>query len=231
MNLRHFGLNETLSSESFTCTVMDRRRLLLVVALLFFIVSLTVVTYYYVQLQSMVKPSWLMLGAYVTYEQVIVWDDNIQTEYMTWNLTGLSGDYAFLHLISHGIDMSGGNVVVVTGEADWKINMFTREIVDSSDVNYVGKKCPFWIQTNVRIGSAVDILYGVATIGKSESVDVLGQHRDCWVLEYSWPTSSMKRWFDKSSGICLKINVTMHEESTTITTTETVVLTDIGLQT
>jgi len=210
---------------------MDRRRLLLVAVLLIFIVSLTVVTYYYVQLQSMVKPSWLMLGAYVTYEQVFVWDEHTQTEYMTWNLTGLSGDYADLHLISHGIDASGGGVAIVSSEADWKINVFTREIVNSSDAYYVGKKCPFWIQTNVKIGSAVDILYGVSTISRSESADVFAKNRDCWILEYSWPTSSMKRWYDKSSGICLKIIVTMHRESTTITTTETAVLTDFGLQT
>lgn len=209
---------------------MKRKRLLLIAVLMVFFVSLTVGVYYYVQLQTVAKPSWLKLDAYMTYEQVFVWNEQYKTEYMTWNVTGLSGDFVDLHLVSHGVNVTGGDVVITLGEADWTMNAFTREIVSSSDLNYFGKKGPFWIQTGVRIGSTVDIFYGVNTISKSESIDVLGRQRDCWVLEYDWATADMKRWYDKSSGICLKIYVVLYREGVTITITETAVMTNIDLK-
>lgn len=209
---------------------MQRRRLLLIALLMVSVVSVTFVVYWYVQLQTVAKPSWLKLDSYMIYEQFFVWNEQNETEYMTWNATGMSGDFVDLHLVSHGVDVTGENVVITLGEADWTINAFTREIVSSSDASYVGKKWPFWIQTNVRVGSTVDIFYGVNKISKSESIDVLGQQRDCWVLEYNWATADMKRWYDKSSGLCLKIYVVLYRGDITITITETAVRTNIDLK-
>jgi len=209
---------------------MDKKRSLIIAVLLVLLICVSFGVYYYLQLQDMVRPSWLALGAYVKYAQVFLWDESNRTEYMTWNLTMVSDASVDMHLLSHGVNLTGGSVVIVPGEANWTINAYTREITRSSEANYVGKKCPFWIRENAKAGSTVDILYGVGTIGESESVDVLGRQRDCWVLEYNWPTSSMKRWCDKPTGLCLKIQVTIHRQDTTITATETAVLTNIELK-
>ncbi len=200
-----------------------------IAALLVFLICLSFGVYYYLQLQDMVKPSWLALGAYVEYAQIFQWDENNATEYMTWNLTKVSDASIDVHLFSHGVNVTSGNVAIEPGEANWTVSVYTREITHSSDANYVGKKCPFWIRENAKAGSTVDILYGVSTIGVSESISVLGLQRDCWVLEYNWPTSSMKRWYDKPTGLCLKIQVTINRQVISIDTTETAVLTNIGL--
>jgi hypothetical protein len=76
----------------------------------------------------------------------------------------------------------------------------------------------------------VETLYGIKPISKSKSIQVLGQQRDCWVIEYQWATSTMKRWYDKSSGIVLKIQVILYRQDVTIEITETAVQTNINLQ-
>jgi hypothetical protein len=80
----------------------------------------------------------------------------------------------------------------------------------------------------VRV-SARDILYGTNAIGKSETIQALGRQRERWVLEYDWSTSSMKRWYDKPTGICIKIYVVMNQQGITIKITETAILTNIAL--
>ena len=149
---------------------------------------------------------------------------------MTWNITKLTDDFADLHVTSHGVNVTEGDVVITLGEANWTINVVTREIVNSSDPNYIGERCPFWIETSVAIGSTVDILYGINIISKSEQINVLGQQRDCWVVEYNWTTTILKRWYDKSSGIVLKIHVILYRQDITIEITETVVSTNVDLR-
>ena len=209
---------------------MNRKILLLIAVLLIISVSLTLGFYLYMRFQEVARPSWLKLGTYMTYEQFFVWTGHNETEYMIWNITKLRDDFADLHLISHGVNVTEGDVVITLGEDNWTINVVTREIVNSSDPNYIGEKCPFWIETDVTIGSTVNILYGTSIISKSEPIDVLGQQRDCWVVEYNWATASMERWYDKSSGICLKIHVVLYRQDITIEITETAVLTNVDLE-
>jgi len=210
--------------------VMNRRMVLLIVASVIVIVSSTVGVYLLTRVQEATKPPWLKVGAFVTYEQFFVWTGNNATEYMTWNITRLENDYADLHLISHGVDTPGGNVIITTGEVNWTLNAATREILSASDSNYVGEKNPFWIEKVVTTGYTIDILYGANTISKSESVNVLGQQRDCWVVEYQWPTSTLKRWYDKPSGIVLKIQVVLYRQDLTIEITETALQTNVDLE-
>lgn len=208
---------------------MSRKKLLLI-ALMLVIVSLTVGAYLYAGFQKGAKPFWLKSGAYMTYEQLFVWTGHNETKYMTWNITKLVDEFADLHLTSHGVNATEADVVITAGEADWTINTVTREIVNSSDSNYVGEKCPFWIETNVSVGSMVATLYGRNPVKKSETIYALEDERDCLVVEYNWTTAAMKRWYDKSSGIVLKIYVVLYRQSATIEITETAVLTNIDLQ-
>ena len=210
---------------------MLHRQQVLAVALVLVAVSvLAVAIYWYGDLRSLKKPAWLELGSFVVYEQAIAWADHQQVENMSWVVAKLEDDTAIVHLISHGVDTSSGNVVITRGEANWTINAISREILNSSDHNYDGEKNPFWIEKDVGIGSSVDILYGVNTISGNESISVLGMQRDCWVVEYNWSTSTMKRWYDKSSGIVLKIQVVLHRQDITVETTETAIHTNINLK-
>lgn len=210
---------------------MNRKIMLLATIVLVVIVSLTVVVYLHIRFQEEVaEESWLKSGIYMMYEQFFVWNGYSKTDYMTWNVTNLGNDFGDLSLISHGVNITGKNVVLTLGKANFTMNVATREIVDCSDLNYLGKKWPFWIQANVSIGSTIDILYGRNIISKSEPIYVLGKQRDCWVVEYNWTTSSMKRWYDKSSGICLKIHVVLFKQGITIQITETAVLTNVNLK-
>lgn len=209
---------------------MRKEKLWLIALVIAVVAFISFVGYLYVQLKTESKPSWLDLNVYMVYEQFFVWGSQNETEYMIWNVTEINRDFANIHLVSHSVNITGEDVIITYSEADWTVNMLTREITNSSDLNYVGKKLPFWIQTNVGIGSTVDIFYGINKISKSEIIEVLGQSRDCWVLEYNWATANMKRWYDKLSGICLKIHVVLHREDRIITITETAVETNIDLK-
>jgi hypothetical protein len=210
--------------------MLHRRQVLAVTLMLVAVSVLTVTIYWYSNLRSLKKPAWLELDSFMVYEQAIAWADHQQVENMTWVVTKLEDDTANVHLISHGVDTSSGNVVITTGEANWTINVISREILNSSDHNYDGKKNPFWIEKDVGVGSSIDILYGINTIRGSESISVLGMQRDCWVVEYNWSTSAMKRWYDKSSGIVLKIQVVLYRQDITVEITETAIQTNINLQ-
>jgi len=209
---------------------MNRKRLLLICLLLLSVSFVTIAVYSYVQSHETAKPYWLVSGGYMTYEQVLVWDNHNDTEYMTWNVTRLGDTSADVDVVSHGVNVTDGNVAIVKGEVDSTINTVTHDVLSSSDPTYVGQKWAFWIPTDVKVGSPVDILYGANTVSRSESINALGQERDCWVLEYNWATANMKRWYDKSSGICLKILVTLYQQNITITTTETAVSTNMSLK-
>ena len=205
---------------------MNRKTSLLTAVLLIVGVSFTIGVYSYTEAA---KSSWLKLDKYMTYEQFFVWPGHNETEYMTWNINKLGDNFADLHLVSHGVNVTEGNVALTTGEVNWTINTVTREIVNASDTEYIGEKWPFWIETNVTTGSTIDIFYGINAISESEQILVLGQQRDCWVVEYNWTTASMKRWYDKSSGICLKIHVVLYRQGIVIDITETAVSTNVDL--
>jgi parallel beta-helix repeat protein len=164
----------------------------------------------------------------MTYNQLLEWNGENGTDFMTWNITKIQGDLIDLHLVSHGINVTDGNVTITTGVANLTINASTREVISCSDPYYIGEKWPFWIETNVTLGSVIDIWYGVNTINGDERITILGNLRDCWVVEYTWATASMKRWYDKTSGIVLKIHVIMHHQNITTETTETATHTNLA---
>jgi len=211
-------------------TGLNRKTMLITTISLALVVSLSLAVYWYVWVQDVAKPSWVRSGTYVIYEQVFVWNGHTRIEYMTWNITRLQDAFADLHLVSHGVNVTQEHVESTFGEANFTINVFNREIANCSDPYYIGEKWPFWIETNVTIGSTIDIFYGTNVITKSQPIYVLGHQRDCWLVEYNWTLSSMKRWYDKSSGICLKIHVALNQQGIIVQITETAVASNIDLR-
>jgi hypothetical protein len=209
---------------------VNRRTSVLIAISIVIIASLVVVTYLFIQFEEPRTPSWLKLGAYMRYQQFFAWIGHNQTELMTWNITGLQDNFADLHLISYGVrvNVSDNSVIMSVGEANWTLNAFDRVIVNATDSSYVGYKCPFWIESTVGIGSTGDSLYGETTIVRNETINVLGQQRDCWVTQQNWTASSMTRWYDKSTGIVLMIHVVLQQSGVTIDVMETGTQTNIG---
>jgi len=208
---------------------MDRKRLLSITFFSILIVALTITIIYYMRVQEVSRPSWLKSGAFMSYEQIITYNGESYNESMSWNVTRLSGDSLDLYTMSHSVNTTGGDVVITPAEGNWTVNAFTREILVSSNSYDIGQKIPYWIPTNVREGSAVDTMYGAGRISGSETVFVFGHQRDCWVLEYSWPSKSMIRWYDKSSGACLKVYIILTRLDVTVEITQTAVATNIDL--
>ena len=170
-------------------------------------------------------------STYMTYEQFFVWNGKSVVDYMMWNITCLRDGYVDLNLVSHGVNVTNGNVELTLGEANLTIDKASREVVNCSEIigYYVGEKWPCWIETNVTFGSTIDIWYGANTISKDETIYVLGRKRDCWVIEYNWTSSYMQRWYDKASGLLLKIHNVLYRQGTTIVVTETAVMTNMNL--
>jgi len=209
---------------------MNRKILLLIATFLVIVVILVLTHYVYLRFQEVANHSWLKPGSYMLYEQFFIWNEQSKTDYMKWNITKLEDNLAALDLTSHGVNVTTGSVELTIGEVNLTMDTITREVVNCSDPYYVGEKWPFWIETNVTIGATIDIWYGTNVISKNETICVLGKQRDCWVVEYNWRSGSMKRWFDKSSGILLKIYNVLYRQGITIVVTATAVLTNIDLE-
>lgn len=175
------------------------------------------------------KPTWLTNGLYMTYEQLFVWSGFSETRNMTWRMTKVEGSLADIRLTSYTINSSDSTLYLISVSSNFTVNVDTRNITASSDRNLIGGKWPFWIETTVNFGSQAETYFGVATISGSELIPVLGQQRGTWTTQQTWPTSSMKRWYDVASGIVLKMHVTIQRGNTQITVAETAKWTNINL--
>lgn len=179
------------------------------------------------------KPSWLALNDFTIYEQRFTWAGHNATEYMFWNVTAIRGGLAEVHLVSHGVNVSDGLVSFPRGEINVTVDMTSLEVVALSDTSYsnempIGSKWPFWIPNSVKAGDAVETLYGDSVISPSQSIDVMGKSRDCWRVSYAWQYANMDRFYDRASGICLKIQTSLLRNGISVTIVETAVQTNIN---
>jgi len=207
---------------------LSRRSTMIIAVCLIAIISVSYAAYQLWRFDAD-REYWLKSDAYMVFEQSFVWNGISKTDYMVWNITRLRDGYADLRLMSHGANVTESGVELTLGEADLTIDLATRKVVNGSEMvgPYLGEKWPFWIETNVSMGSVIDTWYGVTSVSQTESIYVLGQRRDCWLAEYDWPSGSMKRWFDMSSGMLLKIHNVLYRHEFTIVVTETAVMTNV----
>ena len=81
------------------------------------------------------------------------------------------------------------------------VNIFTRAVEQSSDGSWTGIWYPGWIETNVTLGSAVDLLYNDATITGSRLILVGDRPIHCWEIQFYYYGYLYKFWYDKASGL------------------------------
>jgi hypothetical protein len=213
---------------------MNQKILLGVIGLVCIGILAVSLIFYFAQPQ-VARPSWLALKDSVVYKQDFTWKEHNATEYMFWNVTSLHGDMADLQLVSHGTNVSDDVVSFPRTEITVTVNAASREVVALSDPSYysgmpIGSKWPFWIPNSVKMGDTVETMYGDSTIGSSQSIDVMGKSRDCWVVAYDFSSeTNMTRFYDTTSGICPKIQVNLVRNGVLITAIETAVQTNIDL--
>jgi hypothetical protein len=200
------------------------------------------ITYYAAQIESLNSEiatlnntisfltSFPNIRLHMTYEQFFEWTGHNETTFMTWNITGLQDGLVDLQVSSYNVDVnaSDNSAIITVANDNWTVDLSNREIVNSTNnPQIIGFDCPFWIEKNVTVGSVINTLYGQATITGSQTLNVLGQQRDCWIVPYEWPTSSMVRWYDKATGIVLLIQVVRQEQGISILSNETATETNI----
>lgn len=81
----------------------------------------------------------------------------------------------------------------------WMIVNTMNRLVESgvwADLWYPG-----WIETNINIGSTIDLLSGNATVNDSRMIFVDARAIDCWELSYSEYGYLYTFWYDKTSGL------------------------------
>jgi hypothetical protein len=213
---------------------MESKRKLILLAVVCAVILIASI-FVYLQLFQPPKSSWMASGDFVVYQQDFQWAGGNATEYMFWNITALNGDTADIHLVSHGVNVTNGQVYFPTGDVTLTINVVSREVLTSNElVNSlpvltnempVGSKWPFWIPTNVRVGDSVETSYGNGFINPSQPINALYESRSCWLVSYGF----MDRFYDTHTGICLSIQSHVVRNGVTVSVNETAVQTNIEL--
>lgn len=113
-----------------------------------------------------------------------------------WNLTYLRYISPYqMNVTIWGKDPSG-----YTQRGWMVVNTFTRMVEADSGIGWAGMWYPGWIETNVAVGSVINLLWGNATVVDSRVVLVNGVPIDCWEAQII-DTYLYNFWFDKASGL------------------------------
>jgi len=90
----------------------------------------------------------------------------------------------------------------VTIWAQWMIvNIFDRMVEEGFGA---GMWFPYWIETNITLGSEVKIGYGTAIVVDDQIIRINRRPIDCWVLIQegeSQDNATFASWYDKASGL------------------------------
>jgi len=89
------------------------------------------------------------------------------------------------------------------------VNIFTKMVERDSGIGWVGMWFPGWIETDVTIGSTVNLLWGSATVLDSRVVLINGLPIDCWQLEQDSYGYRYIFWYDKASGLWIGLGMSM----------------------
>jgi len=94
-------------------------------------------------------------------------------------------------------------------QSGWMIvNIFTRMVEKDSGIYWKGMWYPGWIETNVTLGSTINLLWGSATIVDSQVILVGARPIDCWEIHIEYYGYFYKFWYDKASGLWIAMEVT-----------------------
>ncbi|MFX0171903.1 MAG: hypothetical protein ACFE9L_08285 [Candidatus Hodarchaeota archaeon] len=182
-------------------------------------------------------PSFLQEATYAQYEQKFSTGEIYE---LFWNITSINDSVVKITIRSHGIQFNsttgeinvvpGGGIMFISKDT-WKI---TNVLTDSGTIpgsSYTNKKVPFWIPTNIDNTTPIDTLYDnhvIPSHSDSLNLSYYSTLRQCWVTHNKYSEENyMDRWYDKETGIVLKISTQMKLSSSHISCLETLNVTNI----
>jgi PKD repeat protein len=114
------------------------------------------------------------------------------------------------------------NGYITTG---WMIvNVMNRMVESDSGIYWTGMWYPCWIETNITIGSTVNLLGGTATVVGSQMIFALDRGIypiDCWELFMEYYGIEYTFWYDKTSGLWIGMEYTMYPYTAELALTAT----------
>jgi thermitase len=138
-------------------------------------------------------------GQYANY--IIYYTDpytGMETIGALWNFTYLS----YISSYQLNVTISMKDVIDNYTQIGWLVvNVFTRMVEQDSGIYWSGMWFPGWIETNVTIGSTINLLWGNAAIVGNEVMYVGGRPSDCWEIQTETNGYAYSFWYDKASGL------------------------------
>lgn len=159
-------------------------------------------------------PSFVIVGNYVQYEQQFSTGELYE---LFWNITHVNTSVIGITIRSHGIqrNLTSGEMPIVPSGGTMLIDKDTWKIVQVIIGNVtknigepIGEKVPFWIPISVNETTPIDTMYDqdVTPTTQSLNLSYFQASRSCWVTNNIYSeTASMQRWYDKKTGIVLRI--------------------------
>ncbi len=93
------------------------------------------------------------------------------------------------------------------------VNIMNRMVESDSGIGWAGMWYPGWIETNITIGSTINLLDRTATVVGSQIVYALEQGIypiDCWELSMEYYGYEYTFWYDKASGLWIGMEYVMY---------------------
>jgi hypothetical protein len=205
----------------------------------FFICTLLIISF--VSNQSLFSsraelPSFVVIGSYVQYKQQFTTGELYE---LFWNITHVNTSLVGITIRSHGIqrNQTSGELLIVPGggymlidKNTWLILQVIYGNVTRNSGHPIGEKVPFWIPVSVNETIPINTMYDnhVTPTSKSLNLSYFSTYRECWVTNNIYSeTSSMERWYDKKTGIVLRIKTEITFGSSKSSVLETINATNI----
>ena len=159
-------------------------------------------------------PSFVIVGNYVQYEQQFSTGELYE---LFWNITHVNTSVIGITIRSHGIqrNITSGEMTIVPGggtmiinKNTWRIDQIIIGNVTQNIGTPIGEKVPFWIPVSTNETAPIDTMYDQHVTPTAQSLNLSYFHtsRSCWVTNNIYSeTASMQRWYDKKTGIVLRI--------------------------
>jgi subtilisin family serine protease/PKD repeat protein len=148
----------------------------------------------------LIKP---MEGQWAKY-RINYYDPNTGQLYFAeyWNLTYEEYIEPYRIYITISVEDPYGKVYT-----DWMIVNTLSRLVEEGI--WAGLWYPGWIETNINIGSKVNLLYGTATVTGSRIIFAGIYPIECWELTYRQGELQYLFWYDKKTGLWIGMDVTV----------------------
>jgi len=184
-------------------------------------------------------PTFLREGSYAQYEQR--YSTGIVYE-LFWNITQVNSSTAEIMIRSHGIDRnySTGALTIVPGGGSMTIDSRNWTILQLSLPNGtqihssppLGEREAFWIPTSVNETTPITNMYDQHSLPTSTGpmhFAGLPSTRSCWLTTNFYGSgNTMRRWYDKETGIVLQIETNITFMISQISALETLNATNIS---